>query len=112
VPTHLNALVAASSLVARCLTAEGCNMDSYVGIDALWETVLSFKAAAESGGGMASGRRAQRVSWLWAAVGDMVTESLQRDPSHAALVQQVTDGSVSPAVAAAEIVGALGLPER
>ena len=52
------------------------------GIDSLWETILEFKAAAESGGGMHSGRRAQRLSWLWAAVGDMVTDSLQRNVDH------------------------------
>lgn len=83
-----------------------------LGIDTLWETILDYKAVSELGGGAQSGRRAQRLNWLWAAVGDMVTDSLQRNPEHDVLVQHVVDGDMSPAVAAAEIVGSLNLPER
>jgi LAO/AO transport system kinase len=76
------------------------------GIDKLWETALKFKKAAERGGGMQRGRAEQRLSWLWGAVGDMVVDSLRRDPQHAALAKAVEDGRVSPATAAAEIAGA------
>ena len=80
------------------------------GIDKLWETVLKFREVAERGGGMQRGRAEQRLSWLWGAVGDMVVESLRRDPQHATVAKAVEEGRVSPAAAAAEIAGTLALP--
>lgn len=79
------------------------------GIDKLWRTVLKYKEVAERGGAMRRGRAEQRVSWLWAAVGDMVVDSLRRDPQHSALAKAVEEGHVSPAAAAADIAGALAL---
>jgi len=79
------------------------------GIDTLWETVLRYKDIAERGGGMHRGRAEQRLSWLWGAVGDMVVDGLRRDEQHDALAQAVAEGRVSPAAAAAEIAGTLGL---
>jgi LAO/AO transport system kinase len=79
------------------------------GIDHLWETVLEYKEVAERGGAMQRGRAEQRLSWLWAAVGDMVVDGLRRDPQHAALAKAVEEGRVSPAAAAADIAGTLAL---
>lgn len=79
------------------------------GIDKLWETMLQYKEVAERGGAMQRGRAEQRLSWMWAAVGDMVVDSLRRDPQHAALAQAVEEGRVSPASAAADIAGKLAL---
>eukprot|EP01043_Picozoa_sp_COSAG02_P090829 COSAG02_NODE_27631_length_605_cov_1.375494_1_plen_130_part_00 len=79
------------------------------GIDKLWRTALEYKEVAERGGAMQHGRAEQRVSWLWAAVGDMVVDGLRRDPQHSALAKAVGEGRVSPAAAAANIAGTLAL---
>jgi len=44
-------------------------------------------------------------------VGDQVVSGLRQDPRHRALARRVEEGAVSPAAAAAEIAGTLGLEE-
>ena len=81
------------------------------GIAELWETILRFRDVAAEGGGLDRHRAEQRLAWLWNAVGDQVVSGLRQDPRHRALARQVEEGAVSPAAAAAEIAGTLGLEE-
>jgi LAO/AO transport system kinase len=83
------------------------------GIAALWEHVLEHRRRLTASGALAERRREQQVKWMWALVEDRVRGRLATDAQLKARVPEleaaVAGGALSPAVAADEIVGTLGL---
>lgn len=83
------------------------------GIAEVWEQVTLHRQKCEAAGTFQATRRAQQVRWMWTLLHERVADRVAHDPTIRARVprleQQVSDGSLSPALAAAEIAGLLGL---
>ncbi len=74
------------------------------GLDEVWDAVLRH-GAAEGG---AERRAQQQVDWTWALVRDRLLDRLHASvkPVRADLEQRVRDGSITPALAAREVLDA------
>jgi LAO/AO transport system kinase len=80
------------------------------GIDELWRLVGELVAAARNSGELDEKRREQARSWMWAEVTDTLLDDLRADPAVKARIESleadVTNGRVSPAAAAREVLAA------
>jgi len=83
------------------------------GIPEVWEQVVLHRQKCEAAGAFAANRRAQQVRWMWTLLNERLADRIAHDAQIRARVpaleQQVAAGSLSPALAAAEIAGLLGL---
>jgi LAO/AO transport system kinase len=80
------------------------------GIDELWDTIGALVAAARASGEL-DGRRAEQArTWMWSEVTDTLLDELRADAGVRArieaLEEDVSDGRVSPAAAAHEVLAA------
>jgi LAO/AO transport system kinase len=83
------------------------------GVPALWEHILDHRRRVSATGVFAARRREQQVKWMWALVEERLHGRLAADPTLKGRVPQleaaVAGGTLSPALAADEIVQTLGL---
>jgi LAO/AO transport system kinase len=83
------------------------------GIAALWEHVLDHRCRLAATGAFAAQRREQQVKWMWALVEERLHGRLAADPKLKVRVPEleaaVAGGTLSPTLAADEIVQTLGL---
>ncbi|MFI6865918.1 methylmalonyl Co-A mutase-associated GTPase MeaB [Nocardia sp. NPDC050406] len=81
-----------------------------LGLDKFWDTVLEHRRVLTEAGEFAEKRRRQQVDWTWNMVHDQLLRRLTDNPSvkslRARVEQQVRDGSLTPALAAEEILNA------
>ncbi|MDB5559719.1 MAG: methylmalonyl Co-A mutase-associated GTPase MeaB [Enterovirga sp.] len=86
---------------------------SGTGLDGLWAKVLEHRRVLEGAGELAAKRRQQDLKWMWALVEDRIRHRLRTDPAirdrAPAIEAALADRSLSPAAAADEIAGMLGL---
>ncbi|WP_019926641.1 methylmalonyl Co-A mutase-associated GTPase MeaB [Nocardia sp. BMG111209] len=89
------------------LTMSGLNG---TGLDTFWDTVLQHRRVLTEAGEFAEKRRRQQVDWTWTMVHDQLLRRLADNPSvkavRAQVEQQVRSGSLTPALAAEEILRA------
>jgi GTPase len=83
------------------------------GIDTLWREVLAHRERLTASGELADRRREQQVRWMWTMIEERLMGKAKSDPAVRArlpaLEAAVSEGTISPAVAADEIAQALGL---
>jgi LAO/AO transport system kinase len=83
------------------------------GIAEAWDQVLLHRERLSAAGELATRRRAQQVSWMWAMLEDRFHARLRTDPALKARLPgiegAVAHGRLSPALAVEEIAQALGL---
>ena len=84
-----------------------------MGIAALWDSVLDHHRRLSATGAFSERRREQQVKWMWALVEDQLHGRLATDPKLQIRVPQLEDavasGTLSPTLAATEIITTLGL---
>ncbi|WP_308163118.1 methylmalonyl Co-A mutase-associated GTPase MeaB [Nocardia alni] len=89
------------------LTMSGLNG---TGLDTFWDVVLKHRQVLTDAGEFAEKRRRQQVDWTWTMVHDQLLRRLTESPSvksiRAEVESQVRDGSLTPALAAQEILRA------
>ncbi|MCB9507640.1 MAG: methylmalonyl Co-A mutase-associated GTPase MeaB [Myxococcales bacterium] len=94
----------------RVLTCSAVTGD---GLDEVWGAVTDHRAALAATGELAARRREQARGWLWAIVDDAVRRAVHERAAEsgrvAALEEGVMSGDTTPALAAAELLEALGL---
>lgn len=80
------------------------------GVREFWDTVCRHREVLADAGRFESRRAQQQVDWMWAMVTDALMHRLGTDPTvratRARVEAQVRDGSLTPALAALEIVTA------
>lgn len=85
------------------------------GIAELWAQVLAHRERLSATGDFAARRREQQLKWMWAILEQRLFARLHSSGAIKAKLAQieaaVTEGRLSPAVAADEIAAALGLNE-
>jgi LAO/AO transport system kinase len=83
------------------------------GIDTLWSQALAHRQQLSAVGEFAARRREQQVKWMWAMLEDRFHLRLKTDAKLKArlpaIEKAVADGTLSPALAVAEIATALGV---
>jgi LAO/AO transport system kinase len=83
------------------------------GIADIWEQVELHRRKCEAAGAFAATRRTQQVRWMWTLLNERLAARVTHDPAVKArlpeLERQVADGTLAPALAAAEIAGLIGL---
>lgn len=83
------------------------------GLDDLWSRVMEHRRLHEASGALVARRHAQDLKWMWALVDERIRAKLRGDPRLAARVPEieagVADATLSPAAAADEIGGLLGI---
>jgi LAO/AO transport system kinase len=84
-----------------------------IGIAELWAQVVAHRERMTKTGERDMLRREQQVKWMWSMLNDHVLERLKSDAAVRArlpaLEAAVSEGRLSPPLAAAEIIGAMGL---
>ncbi|MEG8180009.1 methylmalonyl Co-A mutase-associated GTPase MeaB [Nocardia terpenica] len=89
------------------LTMSGLNG---IGLDTFWDTVLHHRRVLTEAGEFTEKRRRQQVDWTWTMVHDQLLRRLADNPQVKAVrgqvEKQVRDGSLTPALAAEEILRA------
>ncbi|WP_280276302.1 methylmalonyl Co-A mutase-associated GTPase MeaB [Nocardia wallacei] len=89
------------------LTMSGLNG---TGLDQFWDTVLEHRRVLTEAGEFAEKRRRQQVDWTWTMVHDQLLRRLADNPAvksiRAQVEKGVRDGSLTPALAAEEILRA------
>nr|WP_307629597.1 methylmalonyl Co-A mutase-associated GTPase MeaB [Nocardia vaccinii] len=89
------------------LTMSGLNG---TGLDTFWDTVLKHRQTLTEAGEFAERRRRQQVDWTWTMVRDQLMRRLADSPEvkaiRAEVEDHVRDGSLTPALAAQEILRA------
>ncbi len=106
----------ASGWKPRVLT---CSAQENTGIAEIWDGVLEYHRLTSRNGYFAERRRVQLVDWLEAAVETGIADAYQQNGEvaahHAALLNEVLEGRISPSKAAAALVelflGKLPRPE-
>ena len=90
--------------VLTCSAMEG------TGLTDVWDQLVAHQEALESSGELAVRRREQQVRWTWAMVQDRLLTSLRTHPAVRELAPrleaQVTEGTLTPALAADRILAA------
>jgi LAO/AO transport system kinase len=90
-----------------------CSALTGTGIAELWAHVLDHRRRLDATGALAARRREQQVKWMWALVEERLHGRLATDAKLKTRVPEleaaVAGGALSPALAADEIVGTLGL---
>lgn len=83
------------------------------GIPEVWEQVMLHRQKAEAAGAFAATRRTQQVRWMWTLLQERLAEKVAHDPGVKsrlpAIERDVADGTLAPALAAAEIAALIGL---
>lgn len=83
------------------------------GIPGVWEQVVLHRQKCEAASTFATTRRAQQVRWMWTLLNERLAEKVAHDAGVKArlpaLEREVAEGALSPALAAAEIAGLIGL---
>jgi LAO/AO transport system kinase len=83
------------------------------GIAELWAQVLRHRERMTASGAFAAKRRAQQLKWMWTLLEQRLLAQLRTDPAVKAKLPKieaaVSEGHLSPAVAAEQIAAALGL---
>ncbi len=86
------------------------------GIAELWAHVLSHRERLTASGEFAARRREQQVKWMWTMVEQRLFARLRSDAAIKAKLPQleaaVSEGRLSPALAADKIAAALGLRDK
>ncbi|MEV0062557.1 methylmalonyl Co-A mutase-associated GTPase MeaB [Nocardia sp. NPDC050718] len=81
-----------------------------VGLDKFWDTVLEHRRVLTDAGEFAEKRRRQQVDWTWTMVHDQILRRLADNPAvrsaRAQIESAVRDGTLTPALAAEEILRA------
>ncbi|MBF6170884.1 methylmalonyl Co-A mutase-associated GTPase MeaB [Nocardia blacklockiae] len=89
------------------LTMSGLNGS---GLDTFWDTVLEHRRVLTEAGEFAEKRRRQQVDWTWTMVHDQLLRRLADNPAvksiRAQVEKGVRDGSLTPALAAEEVLRA------
>ncbi|MFI7188474.1 methylmalonyl Co-A mutase-associated GTPase MeaB [Nocardia nova] len=89
------------------LTMSGLNG---IGLDTFWDTVLEHRRVLTEAGEFAEKRRRQQVDWTWTMVHDQLLRRLADSPGvkaiRAQVEKQIRDGSLTPALAAEELLRA------
>ncbi|MEU6559593.1 methylmalonyl Co-A mutase-associated GTPase MeaB [Nocardia nova] len=89
------------------LTMSGLNG---TGLDTFWDTVLEHRRVLTEAGEFAEKRRRQQVDWTWTMVHDSLLRRLADNPAVKAIrgqvEKQIRDGSLTPALAAEELLRA------
>ncbi len=89
------------------LTMSGLNG---TGLDTFWDTVLKHRQTLTEAGEFAEKRRRQQVDWTWTMVRDQLMRRLADSPEvkaiRADVEDRVRDGSLTPALAAEQILRA------
>jgi LAO/AO transport system kinase len=90
--------------VLTCSAMEG------TGLTEVWDHLVAHQESLEASGELAARRREQQVRWTWAMVQDRLLTSLRTHPAVRELVPtleaQVTEGTLTPALAADQILEA------
>ncbi|GAA1832716.1 methylmalonyl Co-A mutase-associated GTPase MeaB [Pseudonocardia ailaonensis] len=88
-----------------------CSAQTGNGLDAVWGKILEHRAVLEKHGELASRRADQQVEWMWAMIRDQLMDRLTGDPAVKdrlpSLTADVRKGSLTPTLAATEILGML-----
>ncbi|WP_026917907.1 methylmalonyl Co-A mutase-associated GTPase MeaB [Gordonia shandongensis] len=83
------------------------------GVDRFWETVLKHRATLAEAGEFDRRRAQQQVDWMWTMVRETVLNRLDADSDVRSVRRdvesQILDGTLTPALAAEQIVRAAGL---
>ena len=83
------------------------------GVASLWEVILDHHRRLTATGALAARRREQQVKWMWALLEDRLRSRLASDPKLKTRLPQleraVAEGTLSPALAADDIVAIFGL---
>jgi LAO/AO transport system kinase len=84
-----------------------------IGIDELWAQVLKHRERLMVSGEFAARRHAQQLKWMWTMLEQRLFAQLRSDPAIKAKLPKieaaVSEGRLSPALAADQIAAALGL---
>jgi LAO/AO transport system kinase len=92
---------------SRVLT---CSSLTGTGVDEAWDAITEFHAALEASGELAGLREGQAQAWMWSEINETLAHELRADAAvQAALADvepQVAAGTLSPASAAAAVLGA------
>jgi GTPase len=90
-----------------------CSALTGEGLPDMWDRILDHQRALSATGAFAARRREQQVKWMWALLGDRLRGRIASDPKLKAKLPQleraVAEGTLSPALAADDIVATLGL---
>lgn len=93
-----------------------CSAATGVGIAELWQTIRARYDRMAASGDLQRRRRRQNLHWLWSQVDEALHAAVRRSPQVAAiradLEQRVTDGSLSAADAAAQVLAAFAWPGK
>jgi LAO/AO transport system kinase len=80
------------------------------GIDELWSVIETLVAAARASGALDERRAEQARAWMWSEVTDTLLDELKADPAVRAeidaLEHDVSNGRISPAAAARQVLAA------
>jgi LAO/AO transport system kinase len=91
-----------------------CSGQEGTGLDRVWKHLRRHRDTLEESGELAAKRRRQQVGWTWALVRDRLLGELHRHPRVAELApqveRQVVDGTLTPALAAEQILAAFREP--
>jgi LAO/AO transport system kinase len=83
------------------------------GLGGLWERIVEHRRTLDGAGELAAKRRRQDRKWMWALVEDRIRTKLRSDPGLRerlpAIEARLGEGALSPAAAADEIAGLLGI---
>jgi LAO/AO transport system kinase len=89
-----------------------CSALTRAGLDDVWAQVVRHQDTLDARGELAAKRRRQQVDWTWAMVRDRLLADLHAHPRVRALAPElehrVRDGTLTPALAADEILRAFG----
>lgn len=93
-----------------------CSALHKLGVEGVWSAVQEHRQALEAAGSFEARRSGQQVRWMWAMVRYRLMHELETAPEVVALARdleaQITSGTVTPALAAEKILGALSAPPR
>jgi LAO/AO transport system kinase len=92
-----------------------CSAREDIDVDTVWQHLVRHQEGLAASGELAARRRRQQVRWTWSMVQDRLLTSLRRHPAVRELVpgleRQVLDGTLTPALAAEQILKAFSTPE-
>jgi LAO/AO transport system kinase len=80
----------------------------------VWQHLVRHQEGLAASGELAARRRRQQVRWTWSMVQDRLLTSLRQHPAVREVVpgleRQVLDGTLTPALAAEQILKAFSAP--
>ncbi|SHM21152.1 methylmalonyl Co-A mutase-associated GTPase MeaB [Cryptosporangium aurantiacum] len=87
-----------------------CSASEGTGLEEIWEQIVRHQDTRTASGALEARRREQQVRWVWTMVQDRLLASLRDHPRVAEIApkveQQVAEGTLTPALAADEILDA------